>query len=140
MHTNASNIGLSAVLVQHQEGIEPVIAYTNCTLSCTEIIYTTTKKESVAVVWTIMKFLPYLYGRTFKVVSYHHSLYWLVNLRDPSGLLACWRLGLQEFDVTIIYKSGCKHATSLLIAHLLNVSIMIWTKMADSLGPSPRLT
>ena len=107
---DASDFAIGAVLSQPDEnGMENVIAYGSKTLQTAERNYSTTEKECLSVVYWVRTWRCYLWGNTFKIVTDHGSLQWLMNLKDPSGRLARWALRLQEFNFTIQHRPGKNH-------------------------------
>ncbi|RWS24060.1 pol polyprotein-like protein, partial [Leptotrombidium deliense] len=113
LHTDASNVGIGAVLMQvtlenEKRTLHPV-AYISRSLSKAEINYSTVEKECLAIRWAIEKFRQYIFGRKFKVVSDHHSLCWLLRTNHSNPRLCRWSLFFQEYDFTIEHKSGCLH-------------------------------
>jgi len=87
LDTDASDIGLGAVLSQLQNGEEYVIAYASRTLSKPKHNYETTRKEQLAVVFGLKKFRQYLLGRT----------------PEPLSQLARWLTFIEQFDYTILH-------------------------------------
>lgn len=104
--TDASNVALGAILSQGPIGSDRPVAYASRTLNDSEINYSTIEKELLAIVWATKYFRPYLFGRTFKVITDHKPLQWLLNLKEPNSRLTRWRLKLAEYDFTIVYKKG----------------------------------
>ena len=96
--TDASDVGVGAVLSQVQDGQERVIAYYSKTLAPPKRNYCVTRRELLAVVKAVRHFRPYLYGRRFKLRTDHASLQWLCQRREPSHQVARWLEILAEFN------------------------------------------
>lgn len=109
VQTDASAFALGAVLTQSYEDGDRVICYLSRTLTRQEQNFSTTERECLAVIWAIEKLRPYLEGQKFSVITDHHSLVWLQNLKDPVGRLARWALRLQSYDYEIIHRKGKEH-------------------------------
>ena len=58
--TDASNVGLGAMLVQEKQGIRKVICFASRSLTDVERRYSTIEKEALAAVWACEKFHMYL--------------------------------------------------------------------------------
>ncbi|KAJ0394225.1 hypothetical protein ATCC90586_010373 [Pythium insidiosum] len=104
--TDASLVGLGAVLQQDQgQGLQP-LGYASKVNSPTQAKYPITELECLAVVWAIEHFRPFLYGRKFTVVTDHSALKWLMSAKDLKNRLQRWALSLQEYEFEVVYRCG----------------------------------
>ena len=137
LYTDASDVGVGAVLVHEDEGGEErVISYASKAFSGSEKNWTTTEKEAYAVVWALQYFHPYVYGRKVVIYTDHKALKWLKNVKHPNGKLARWILKLEEYDYTIEHKPGnmMQHADALSRAPVNNIRIstLSWTELEET--------
>jgi hypothetical protein len=105
--TNASGIGLGAILAQkNKDNKEVVIAYASRSLVGVEKNYPITELECLAVVWAIEYFHKFLVGRKFIVITDHAPLKSLMKGKVPKGRRARWMMELQQYNFEIVHRSG----------------------------------
>lgn len=109
VQTDASAYGLGAVLSQEFPEGERVICYLSRSLTKSERQYSTTERECLGVLWALEKLRPYIEGAEFTVVTDHHSLVWLNNLKDPCGRLCRWAVRLQQYNFKVVHRKGKEH-------------------------------
>lgn len=88
LDTDASEVGIGAVLSQAEGETERVVAYASRALTKQERKYATTKKELLSMVTFTKHFKHYLLGKEFILRTDHNSLRWLHNFQGLEGQLA----------------------------------------------------
>ena len=110
LSTDASNIGISAILSQiDEDGKELyVIGYRSRALRGAEENYSTIEKEMLAIVYGLQKFDYYLMGTAlpFEIVTDHQPLCHLPTTKDPYGRIGRWALLLQGYNYKIRHLPG----------------------------------
>ena len=77
LQTDASNVGMGAVLMQAHNWILFPVCYASKKLKDSERKYSTMEKECLAIGWGLKKFLNYLYGTEFLLQTDHQQLKYL---------------------------------------------------------------
>ncbi|XP_071101021.1 uncharacterized protein [Haliotis cracherodii] len=101
VRSDASDVGIGAVLLQEQEGERFPIMYVSRKLAERERAYSTIEKECLAIVWAIQKLERYLYGREFILETDHQPLVWMTKAKLTNGRVMRWALTLQPYRFLI---------------------------------------
>jgi hypothetical protein len=107
IETDASDAQIGCILQQADgDGVYHPLDYWSRQLNSTELNYSATEKEALAIVWAVMLLRSYLERSHFVVRTDHSSLQWLLSISGENARLVRWRLKLAEFSFEVQYKPG----------------------------------
>ncbi len=121
LYTDASNLGLGAVLAQRQQGVERVIAYASRSLHPAErndSNYSSFKLELLAMKWAMSeKFKDYLWGAKVLVITDNNPL---VHLRTAKlgAVEQRWVAQLANYDYQLQYRPGREYTNADVLSRL----------------------
>ena len=107
LRTDASNIGVGAILMQYFDGIAFPIAYASRKLLVREQAYSTVERECLALIFGIKKFEFYLIGQEFLLEVDHKPLVYMEKFKGSNDKLLRWSLGLQPYRFRLVHIPGC---------------------------------
>ena len=98
LQCDASPYGLGVVLSQlNDSGEEHPVAFANRSLSDTEKRYAQIDREALAIMYGVVKFQKYLFGREFTLVTDHKPLVHILGEKTSLPSLAAGRSSIRSF-------------------------------------------
>ena len=106
MQTDASGVGLGAVLLRGEGVNQRLVQYISRKLFPRETKYSTVEKEALAMKWALDTLRYYLLGDEFLLETDHWALQWISRMKDSNARIARWYLSLQPYRFRIQYRLG----------------------------------
>ncbi|KAJ8044409.1 hypothetical protein HOLleu_07148 [Holothuria leucospilota] len=120
LRTDASDIGLGAVLLQNfQDELFPV-AFASRKLLPRERAYSVMERECLGVVWGVIKFQRYLYGKEFVLQTDHEPLAFMQKSRMTNNRIMRWALALQPYKIRIEAIKGSENVGADFLSRVVN--------------------
>ena len=132
--SDASPHGISGILSHVMpDGMERPIAYASRSVTKTEMKYAQIDREALGIYWAVKKFYPYLYGRTFTLVTDCQSL---TSIFSPSKSIPAttaarvqrYALYISGFNYDIEYKNPKKAQKCRRVIEITRTSERNWRR------------
>ena len=137
LHTDASTIGLGAVLYQECDGVDRVIAYASRSLKPAEKNYPAHKLEFLALKWAVCdKFHDYLYGADFEVVTDNNPLTYVLTTAKLDAARQRWISELSNYNFSIRYRRGNQNVDADSLSRLENSGFCLHNDMVKAISQS----
>lgn len=119
--TDASDVAMGAALCQESDAgeMQPVCLWSR-KFSETEMKYSTTEREALAVIYFVEKFRYYLLGRKFLLKTDHRALPFIFKGAASNSKLARWALRIQEFCFDTVYVKGAENQQADAMSRILS--------------------
>ena len=114
--TDASQHGVGAVLYQVVNGEKKYVLFMSKALKKGQRNYSATKRELLAIVYTLKRWEPFLAGTKFSVETDHKALSFLHNMK--SHMVRDWARYLSTFDFTVSHIPGVDNILPHYLSHL----------------------
>ncbi|KAJ1170018.1 hypothetical protein NDU88_001899 [Pleurodeles waltl] len=115
--TDASNVGVAAVLTQVKEGEERIIDFASRRLQGAEASYSVIEREALACCWGINHFKFNLWGLPFKLRTDHKPLTYI--FKGGRGLeggitprISKWLLSVLSYNFVVQFVKGSKNVVA----------------------------
>ena len=118
LQTDASGVGLGAVLSVVRQDVELPVAFFSKKLLPRERRYSASKLEGLAVVVAVQHFQPYLITHPFVVETDHKALVFLSTAQHKNGRLERWAMSLQPYSFTVRYRPGTSNSNADVLSRL----------------------
>lgn len=118
---DASNYSIGGVLYQN----DGPIAFYSRKLNKSEVNYSTTDREFLALVETIDHFRHYLLGRPFVVYSDHQALSYMVKGTPTNSRHARYLMRLEEYDFELQFKNGSNNQSADVLSRMVNNTFIV---------------
>ena len=106
MYTDASLLGVSAVLTQTVDQVPHPIAYFSRKLTKAQRSYATIELELLAIISGLQAFSVYVGSGPITIFSDHNPIVWLKSSRTSNQRLLRWALCLSEYNLQIKHIKG----------------------------------
>ena len=106
LQTDASDLGVGGVLLQKYQDVKCPIAFFSKKFLPQQKRYSIIEKECLAIVWSILKFEIYLYGREFILETDHSALTFIDQLKIKNNRVMRWALFLQNYRFQVLAIKG----------------------------------
>ena len=134
LHTDSSDYGLGAVLMQEKNGLLHPLAYVSKTLNASQRRYSATKKEALALVFALTYFRHIILLYKITVLTDHKPLLGALEKPTKDEFLQRWALLVQDYNIRLEYIEGRRNIFADTLSRLPEpTSLDIETQFHDSL-------